>query len=81
MVLILLTCLLTAPAVCCAQSVFIWKMETESIVDPDGGGSVQQDYAVKRALDELELVYEVGRDLPEDLSPYRVIFVLMGWWC
>lgn len=68
-------------AVSGAQEIYIWKMETEPILDPNGDGLVQQDHAVKRALDGLGLAYEGGRELPLELSPYRIIFVLMGWWC
>jgi len=49
--------------------------------DPEGGGMVGSDYAIRQALLANGYTYTMGTILPADLSPYDVLFVIMGVYC
>lgn len=46
--------------------------------DPDGGGQISSEEPLLNALDVLGHSHTLRTNLPDDLSPYDVVFVLLG---
>jgi hypothetical protein len=71
---------MAAPAF--SQTIYIWDKDHNKLFsDPEGGGQVDASYGIKKALDNNGYTYTFGTTLPTDLSPYDVIFVVMGTYC
>jgi hypothetical protein len=63
--------------------VFIWHNENPTFYffDPEDHIIVGGDYAVRKALDSLDVAYTQSSVLPADLSDYDAVFVLLGSFC
>jgi hypothetical protein len=65
-----------------AQDILVWDNDNNSdFVDPDGAGYVGCEYGIEQALEENGYDYVSQGYLPDDLSPYEVVFVTLGIWC
>ena len=71
---------LAAPAF--SQSILVWDKDHNKLFpDPEGAGNVDATYSVKKTLNNLGYTHTVTYSLPADLSPYDIIFVIMGVYC
>lgn len=68
--------------VCSADNVLLWKKSgLAAFPDPDNGDSadaVQCDYGLQQALIQNGHACTVVEELPEDLRPYKMIFITLG---
>lgn len=79
-VVIGLMCLFTAPVF--AQDILVWdKDHNKTFPDPEGAGAVDATYGVTKALDACGETYVTSMTLPTDLTPYNIIFIVMGTYC
>jgi hypothetical protein len=70
----------TVPAY--SQSILVWdKDHNLKFQDPEGAGLVDATYGVKKALTENGYTHTAVTTLPADLTPYDIIFVIMGTYC
>jgi len=79
----LITIFLLLLSVLTVADVFIWHNENPTFYffDPEDHILVGGDYAIRKALDSLDVQYTQSSILPEDLSDYEVVFVLLGSFC
>jgi len=71
---------LAAPAF--SQSILVWdKDHNKTFLDPESGVGVDATYGIKKALDDNSYAYTASLTLPADLTPYHIIFVIMGTYC
>ena len=65
-----------------SQSILVWdKDHNKTFQDPEGAGLVDETYGIKKALTENGYSFTAVQSLPSDLTPYDVIFVIMGVYC
>ncbi len=66
-----------------AQSVFIWDRDDgNSIMNPEDPWTyVGLEYAILKALTENNITSVIDIVLPDDLSGYDILFVILGPWC
>ena len=65
-----------------SQSIFVWDKDHNKLFpDPEGGGNVDATYGVTKALTANGFSFTKSITLPADLSPYDIIFVVMGTYC
>ncbi len=83
-----LTLIMTAAVLFCvaapasAQSILVWdKDHNKKFNDPEGGGQVDATYGITKALTANGYTFTTTTTLPGNLSPYNVIFVIMGTYC
>ena len=50
-------------------------------VSPESGQSVGCEYGIKKSLGVNGITYSTVMELPEDLSPYDIVFIELGLWC
>lgn len=75
-----LTLCLATPAL--SQDILLWdKDHSKKFPDPEGAGSVDASYGVEKALTDNGYAFVKQTKLPTDLSPYNIIFVIMGTYC
>jgi len=79
---IFLLILIIVPALV-LSNVYIWHNENPTFLffDPEDHILVGGDYAIRKALDSLDVEYEIGSYLPYDLSEYDAVIVLLGSFC
>lgn len=79
MVVALVFCL-AAPVF--SQSILIWdKDHNKMFADPEGAGSVDATYGVKKALTDIGYEFDAVNALPANLTRFDIIFVIMGVYC
>lgn len=64
------------------QQVLVWDHDMGKVFsDPEGGGNVGCEYGIQQALAANGYTYTTwnGNTLPADISPYDVIYVVLGW--
>ena len=62
-----------------SQNIYIWDKDLgEIFLDPEGSGMVGCEYAIKQCLTANGYTFTSGTTLPGDLSPYDILFVVMG---
>lgn len=65
-----------------SQDILVWdKDHDQKFPDPEGAGNVDATYGVTKALDACGETYIKVTDLPTDLAPYKIIFIVMGMYC
>ena len=65
-----------------SQEILVWdKDHNLKFQDPEGAGLVDATYGVKKALTENGYTFPAVLSLPADLSPYDLVFVIMGTYC
>ena len=66
-----------------SSNVYILDKEEPSFHfhDPETGNYVQGEYSIQNHLNGLNISYDHGENLPNDLSPYDAVFALCGSWC
>lgn len=65
-----------------SQTILVWDKDHNTMfVDPEGAGSVDATYGVRKALSDNGYDYRVMSALPADLSPFKTILVVMGTYC
>ena len=65
-----------------SQSILVWDKDHDKLFqDPEGAGLVDETYGIKKALDANGYSYTVVKTLPSDLTPYDIVFVIMGAYC
>jgi len=65
-----------------SQSILVWdKDHNLTFQDPEGGGQVDATYGVTKALTANGYTFTKVTTLPADLSPYNILFVIMGSYC
>jgi len=67
-----------------AQEVLVWDHDLGDInlfQDPEGAGMVGCEFGIERALTQNGYSFTTLTYLPQDISSYDVIFVIMGWFC
>ena len=65
-----------------SQDILVWDKDHDKLFfDPDGAGMVDATFGVTRALDACGETYDEGSTLPADLTPYNIIFIVMGNLC
>jgi hypothetical protein len=67
-----------------AQEILIWDHDLGEInvfQDPEGAGIVGCEFGIERALTQNGYSFTTLTYLPQDISSYDVIFVIMGWFC
>ncbi len=66
-------------AVAPAANILVADYDGEmEFTDPDGADPVGSEYAVLNALDANGRDYDLVTDLPDDLTAYDIVFVLLG---
>ena len=65
------------------STVFIWHNEnpTFHFFDPEDHILVGGDYSIIKALDSLNVDYDFSSFLPEDLTEYEAVIILLGSFC
>ena len=75
----LMLCLAT-PAL--SQDILVWdKDHNKTFTDPEGAGSVDACYGITKALTDNGETFTKVTVLPSDLTPYNILFVIMGTYC
>ncbi len=78
----LLLCVLLMAGSVSAYDLFVWVNDNPlPIDDPVLGERLNSSSAVMQTLDQLEIEYDHDEALPDDLSQYDVIMVLLGFSC
>ena len=63
-----------------SQNILVWKNVGESeYISPESGNLLTSDYELRLALTVNYRSIEVVDALPEDLSPYELIFITLGF--
>jgi hypothetical protein len=63
-----------------SQNILVWKNVGESeYISPETGNLQTSDYELRLALTVNYRSIEVVDALPEDLSPYELIFITLGF--
>lgn len=83
LIIILTLILISAISIINAQTVFVWNNEIASFhfTDPETSNQVGGEHGITQALEVNNVNYQLGDELPGDLSSYDAIFVLCGSWC
>jgi len=64
-----------------AQTVFLWDADDgDQLTDPLGEGTINSEYALVRALQNLGCSPTVSTVLPTSLTGYDMVFVATGWY-
>lgn len=65
-----------------AANILLWDNDNFStIYDPEGAGIVGCQYAIEKALNNMEVDYQTLSYLPMDLDPYNILLITLGHWC
>lgn len=65
-----------------SQDILVWDKDHDKMFfDPDGAGMVDATFGITRALDTCGETYDESSTLPVDLTPYSIIFIVMGNLC
>ena len=74
--------LLLSGVVSTADNILIWKKSgTAAFENPDSGDgpdTVQCEYGLQQALVQNRHTCTVVEELPEDLRPYKMVFITLG---
>lgn len=75
-----LSVFLVAPAF--SQSILVCDKDHDLLFhDPEGAGNVTATYGITKALDDNGYAYTKVAGIPTDLSPYDIVFLVMGALC
>ena len=73
--------LLMFPLIVHAASAFVWNFDPlDRFYDTEIGDSVDCAYWLEQTLNETGHTVVVDTSLSQDLSPYDVVFVTLGWY-
>jgi len=62
-----------------SQSILVWDKDHELLItDPEGAGMVDATYGITKALTDCGYAHSVTNSIPSDLSPYDILFIIMG---
>jgi len=65
-----------------SANILLWDNDNyATIYDPEGAGVVGCQYAIEKALNNMELDYQTMSYLPLDLEPYTILIITLGHWC
>jgi len=65
-----------------AMDIFLWQHDnTGRATDRVFGPSFTAYDAMARTLQELELDFDHGRSIPDNLGDYDLFIVCLGWYC
>ncbi len=68
------------PVTAHAANAFVWNFDPlDRFYDPEIEDSIDCAYWLERSLNETGHTAVVDTGLPEDLTPYDVVFVTLGW--
>lgn len=72
--------LVMLPVFANAATVFVWNFDPlDRFYEAEIGDSVDCAYWLERTLNEHGHPVHADTNLPQDLSPYDVVFVTTGW--
>ena len=73
--------LLMLPFTAYAANAFVWNFDPiDRFYDAEVGDSVDCAYWLEQTLSAIGHSVVVDTNLPQDLSPYDVVFVTLGWY-
>jgi hypothetical protein len=65
-----------------SQRIFLWQADNNlRVTDPVFNATITSTMALSRTLDEMNVVYDRDRILPEDLSGYDVVMISLSFTC
>jgi len=65
-----------------SANILLWDNDNyTTIYDPEGAGVVGCQYAIEKALNNMQLDYTTLSYLPMDLDPYDMLIITLGHWC
>jgi len=65
-----------------AAQVFLLDNDNNSTFwDPDDFEVYNCDEGISNTFDQLQIEYDKGANLPEDLNSYDALFISLGTWC
>mgnify|MGYP000070603296 CR=1 FL=1 len=63
-----------------AQNILVWKNVGKSVfLSPETGAEITSDHDIQIALAANFRSFALKDSLPEDLSPYKMIFITLGF--
>jgi len=65
-----------------AIEIFVWQHDNGlRVADPVLRSSLTATQAVTRTLDELDVDYDLNRNLPDNLEDYDVVITCLSFYC